>query len=121
MEVRPLHNQDDYKVALARASELVDLDPAPTTPEGDELELLSIIIERYETEHFPVEKPDPIEAIRFRMEQAGMTVDDMRPYIGPPNRVYEVLNGKRQLSLGMIRRLHEGLKIPADVLIGSAA
>jgi HTH-type transcriptional regulator/antitoxin HigA len=121
MEIRPLHDEADYKAALARVSTLVDLDPEAGTPEGDELEVLSILVERYEAKHFPMEKPDPIEAIRFRMEQSGLTVADMRPYIGPPNRVYEVLNGTRPLSLAMIRRLHEGLNIPADVLIGSAA
>lgn len=121
MQIRPLHDDDAYNAALARVSELVDLDPEPDTPEGDELEVLSILVEHYEAEHFPMASPDPIEAIRFRMDQAGLTVADMRPYIGPPNRVYEVLNGTRPLSLGMIRRLHEGLDIPADVLIGVAA
>lgn len=121
MEIRPLHDEDDYKVALARVSELVDLDPEPDTPDGDELEVLSILVERYEADHFPMELPDPIEAIRFRMDQSGLTIADMRPYIGPPNRVYEVLNGTRPLSLGMIRRLHEGLDIPAEVLIRVAA
>jgi HTH-type transcriptional regulator / antitoxin HigA len=117
MEIRPLHTNDDYKAALKRTSALVDLDPARGTPEGDELEVLSILVERYEAEHFPMEKPDPIEAIRFRMEQAGLSVQDMGAYIGAPNRVYEVLSGKRPLSLSMIRRLHDGLNIPADVLI----
>jgi HTH-type transcriptional regulator/antitoxin HigA len=121
MDIRPLYTEDDYEAALARVSALVDLDPATRTPEGDELEVLSILVEHYEAGCFPMEKPDPIEAIRFRMEQSGLTVADMRPYIGPPNRVYEVLNGTRPLSLGMIRRLHEGLDIPAEVLIGAAA
>jgi HTH-type transcriptional regulator/antitoxin HigA len=121
MEIRPLHTEADYRATLKRASVLVDLDPAPATPEGDELEILSILVERYEDEHYPMMKPDPIEAIRFRMEQSGLTVADMRPYIGPSHRVYEVLNRTRPLSLAMIRKLHEGLKIPADVLIGAAA
>ncbi|HEY4298017.1 MAG TPA: transcriptional regulator [Paraburkholderia sp.] len=99
----------------------MDLDPALNTPESDELEVLSIIVEADENEQYPPEKPDPIEAIRFRIEQAGLTVADMRPYIGPLNRVYEALNRTRPLTLTMIRKLHEGLKIPADVLIGAAA
>ncbi|MFM0595363.1 helix-turn-helix domain-containing protein [Paraburkholderia dilworthii] len=118
MEIRPLHNEDDYRSALATVSALVDLDPERGTQAGDELEVLSVLVERYEQEHFPIERPDPIEAIRFRMEQGGMSVADMAPYIGPPNRVYEVLNGTRPLSLTMIRRLHSGLRIPAEVLIG---
>lgn len=99
---------------------LVDLDPAPDTPEGEALDILSILIERYEADHFPLPAPGPIEAIKFCMEQAGLTVPDMQPYIGNANRVYEVLAGKRALSLAMIRRLHDGLRIPAEVLIGPA-
>lgn len=94
--------------------------PDLNTPEGDELEVLFILAENYEDAHYPVEKPDPIEAIRFRMEQSGLTVSDLRPYIGPSHRVYEVLNRTRPLTLTMIRKLHEGLKISADVLIGAA-
>jgi HTH-type transcriptional regulator / antitoxin HigA len=120
MDVRPLHNEEDYKAALATVSALVDVDPAPGTPEGDELEILSILVERYEAEHFPLASPDAIEAIKFRMDQQGLSVPDMQPYIGNANRVYEVLSGKRSLSLAMIRRLHAGLHIPADILIGAA-
>jgi len=119
MDIRPLHTEEDYKAALAAVSELVDVDPAPGTSEGDRLEILSMLVERYEDEHFPLQSPDPIEAIKFRMEQAGLSVPDMQPYIGNANRVYEVLNGKRALSLTMIRRLHAGLHIPAEVLIGA--
>jgi HTH-type transcriptional regulator/antitoxin HigA len=118
MEIRPLHTEEDYNAALAIVSELVDADPAPDTPDGDRLDILSILVERYENEHFPIERPEPVEAIKFRMEQAGLTVTDMKPYIGNTNRVYEILGGRRQLSLEMIRRLHSGLKIPAEVLIG---
>ncbi|MEW6339345.1 MAG: transcriptional regulator [Pseudomonadota bacterium] len=120
MDIRPLHTEDDYKAALAAVSELVDADPASGTPDGDRLDILSILVERYEAENFPLQSPDPVEAIKFRMEQAGLSVPDMQPYIGNANRVYEVLNGKRALSLTMIRRLHAGLRIPADVLIGVA-
>ncbi|MBN3757419.1 transcriptional regulator [Paraburkholderia sp. Tr-20389] len=120
MDIRPLRTEEDYKTALAAVSTLVDTDPAPDTPEGDELEILSMLVEHYENEHFPLESPDPIEAIKFRMEQQGLSVPDMQPFIGNANRVYEVLNGKRALSLTMIRRLHAGLHIPAEVLIGAA-
>lgn len=117
MDIRPLHTEADYQEALAAVSALVDTDPAPDTPEGDKLEILSMLVERYEAGHFPMDLPDPIAAIRFRMEQAGLTPRDMQPYLGNLNRVYEVLNGKRALSLAMIRRLHRDLKIPANVLI----
>jgi HTH-type transcriptional regulator/antitoxin HigA len=120
MDIHPIRTEADYKAALKVVSALVDADPAPGTLEGDQLDILSILIERYEAEHFPLNAPSPIEAIKFRMEQAGLTVSDMQPYIGNSNRVYEVLNGRRALSLTMIRRLHAGLHIPADVLIGAA-
>jgi HTH-type transcriptional regulator / antitoxin HigA len=107
MNIRLLHNEEDYRAALAEVSALVDVDPDANTPEGDHLELLGVLIGRYEDEHFPLERPNPIEAIKFRME----------PYIGGANCVYEVLAGKRALSLAMIRRSHEGLHIPAEVLI----
>lgn len=118
MDIRPIHTKADYKRALAVVSQLVDANPARGTPDGDRLEVLAMLIERYEAEHFPVDLPDPIEAIKFRMEQAGLTASDMQPYIGNLNRVYEVLNRKRGLSLAMIRRLNRGLQIPAEVLIG---
>ena len=120
MDIRPLHTEDDYKAALAVISELVDADPVRGTLDGDRLDILSILVERYEAEVFPLESPDPVEAIKFRMEQAGLSIPDMQQYIGNANRVYEVLNRKRTLSLSMIRRLHTGLHIPADVLIGAA-
>ncbi|RDK07324.1 helix-turn-helix domain-containing protein [Cupriavidus lacunae] len=117
MDIRPLHTEADYKEALAAVSALIDADPAPDTPEGDKLEILAMLVERYEAEHFPLDLPDPLAAIRFRMEQEGLTPRDMQPYLGNLNRVYEVLNGKRALSLAMIRRLTRELKIPAEVLI----
>ncbi|WP_241021547.1 transcriptional regulator [Burkholderia sp. Ac-20353] len=120
MNIHPIRTESDYKATLKVVSALVDADPAPGTPEGDQLDILSILIERYEADHFPLRAPSPIEAIKFRMEQAGLSVPDMQPYIGNSKRVYEVLNGRRALSLTMIRRLHTGLHIPADVLIGTA-
>ncbi|MDC6177903.1 transcriptional regulator [Ralstonia solanacearum] len=117
MDIRPLHTEKDYNEALAIVLALVDADPAAGTPDGDRLEILSTLIEHYEARYFPLAHPTAIEAIRFRMEQGDLTVQDMQPYIGKTNRVYEVLNGKRGLSLEMIRRLHAGLHIPAEVLI----
>ncbi|AOI92379.1 transcriptional regulator [Burkholderia pseudomultivorans] len=120
MDIQPIRTEADYDAALKAVSALVDADPAPGTLDGDRLEILAILVEKYEAEHFPMSAPTPIEAIRFRMEQAGLTVPDMQPYIGNSNRVYEVLSGRRALSLNMIRKLHDGLHIPADVLIGRA-
>lgn len=121
MDIRPIHNEQDYELALKTISVLVDVDPVPGTPEGDHLEILAALIENYEAKHFPLALPDPIEAIQFRMEQGGLSVADMQPYIGNANRVYEVLNRTRKLSLEMIRRLHRGLHIPAEVLIGKSS
>ncbi|NMM77041.1 transcriptional regulator [Acidovorax sp. SRB_14] len=117
MEIRPIHTEADYKATLKEVSALVDLDPASGTPEGDRLDVLSTLVQAWETRHLPIEAPDPIEAIKFRMEQEGLEAKDLEPYIGQRNRVYEVLNRKRALSVGMIRRLHQGLGIPAEVLI----
>lgn len=120
MDIHPIRTEADYQAALKAVSALVDMDPASGTPEGDELEILAILVEKYEAEHFPMAAPKPIDAIKFRMEQAGLSVPDMQPYIGNSNRVYEVLTGRRALSLAMIRKLHDGLHIPAEVLIGAA-
>lgn len=117
MEVRPIRTKGDYKAMLAAVSSLIELDPDSDSPEGERLEVLGLLVEAYETKHFPIAAPSPVEAIKFRMEQNGMSVADMKPYIGPPNRVYEVLNGTRRLSLAMIRRLMT-LGIPAEVLVG---
>ena len=91
------------------------------TPPGDELDVLVTLVESYEDKHFPIESPDPIEAILFRMEEMDLMRKDLEPYIGSRHRVSEVLNRKRELSLNMIRRLHEGLGIPIENLIGKAA
>ena len=117
MEIKALRTEADYLAALGEVSTLIDLDPAVDSAEGERLDVLGTLVQAYEAKHHPIDPPDPIEAIKFRMEQAGMTVKDLVPYIGPLNRVYEVLSYKRSLSLSMIRRLSEGLHIPAEVLI----
>ena len=110
-----IKNDREYAAALARIDQLMDA--APGTPEGDELELLATLVEVYEDKHFPIELPDPLEAIRFRMEQSGLKQQDLVPYIGSRSKVSEVLAGKRPLSLKMIRALHKGLGVPAEVLL----
>jgi HTH-type transcriptional regulator / antitoxin HigA len=117
--LQPIRTDDDYRAALKRAEAFFDApeEPNPESAEGALFEALITLIEAYERKHYPVLPPDPVDAIRFRMEQAGLTIKDLEPMIGKPNRVYEVLAHKRPLSLGMIRRLHKGLGIPASVLI----
>jgi HTH-type transcriptional regulator/antitoxin HigA len=117
MDVKPIRTEQDCNDALARIEEIWDAEPG--TPESDELDVLSILVEAYEEEHHPIDPPDPIEAIKFRMEQMGLTRKDLEPFIGHRGRVAEVLNRKRGLSIEMIRNLSEGLGIPADVLIES--
>lgn len=117
MNIKPIHSRADHKAALKLVSKLVDLDPAPGTPDGDMLEVMSTLIAAYEAKHFPVGSADPIEAIKFRMDQQGLSVADLEPMIGKRNRVYEVLARSRPLTLAMIRRLHDGLGIPAESLI----
>ena len=119
MDIRPIKSTQDYERALARIDELMDAEP--DTPEGDELDVLVTLVESYEDKHFPIESPDPVEAILFRMEEMDLMRKDLEPYIGSRHRVSEVLNRKRELSLNMIRRLHEGLGIPLENLIGKAA
>ena len=119
MDIRPIRNEQDYKAALKEAARLFENPPEPNTPEGDQFEVMLTLIESYESKHFPVELPDPVEAIKFRMEQSGLTVRDLTAAIGHPNRVYEVLNRKRNLTLPMIRRLHSLFGIPAECLIKS--
>jgi HTH-type transcriptional regulator/antitoxin HigA len=107
----------ENKAALAHVEQLMD----QAAPDEDELELWSLLVENYEEEHFPIDPPDPIEAIRFRMDQEGLTRADLIPYLQSKSKVSEVLSGKRPLSLSMIRALHSGLKIPAEVLVQEAA
>ncbi len=118
MEIRPIRSEADYEAALDEIGALMQDDPPIGTPDGDRLDVLVTLVQAYEAQQHPILPPDPIDAIRFRMDQQGLTVADMRPYIGPPHRVYEVLSRKRGLSLAMIRRLHKGLGIPAERLIG---
>jgi len=115
--LRPLHTAENYQAALREVSAFFDREPVPGTPNGDRFEILLTLIEAYEAKHYPIILPDPVEAIKFRMDQAGMTPKDLVPVIGRLNRVYEVLNHKRPLTLKMIWRLHEKLGIPAECLI----
>src|ERR1035437_2586512 len=117
MEIRPIHTEADYKAAMREVSAFFENEPEPESPEGDRFEVLLTLVEAYETKHFPIDLPDPVEAIKFRMEQSGLTPKDLVPMIGRLNRVYEVLNRKRSLTLAMIWKLHNGLGIPAESLI----
>ena len=117
MEITPIRNDADLMAALAEVDQLAEGDPALGTPAGDKLDILATLIQAYEAKHYPIESPDPIEAIKFRMEQGGLAVSDLVPLIGNPNRVYEVLNSKRPLTLRMIRNLNRELGIPAHALI----
>jgi HTH-type transcriptional regulator/antitoxin HigA len=117
MEMRPIHSEDDYRIALREVSACFESEPAPGTPDGDRFEVLLALVEAYETRHYPIDLPDPVEAIKFRMEQAGLSAKDLVPAIGRLNRVYEILNRKRPLTLNMIRKLHEKFGIPAESLI----
>jgi len=120
MDIRPIHTQADYKATLKEISALMESDPDLGTPQGDRLDILTTLVQAYETKHHPITAPDPVDAIKFRMEQSGLSVKDMEPIIGKSNRVYEVLNRKRPLTLAMIRRLHQSLGIPAEALIGES-
>lgn len=115
MEIRPIKTEADYEAALAEIDTL--LEAAPGAPETDRLEVLSLLVEAWEDAHYPIEAPDPVEAILFYMEQNDLSRKDLEPFIGDRARVADVLNRKRPLSLSMIRRLNAGLGIPAEVLI----
>ena len=115
MNIKPIKNKKDYQQALYRLEKIFDA--KKNTAEGDELEILSILIEKYEDEHFPIGYPDPIEAIKFRMEQLGYTQSDLAKVVGLKSRASEILSKKRKLTLEMIRSLHTHLQIPTDVLI----
>lgn len=115
MNIRPIKSEQDYHTAISRIEELWGA--KRDTPEGDELDLMVTLVEFYEMKHYPIAPPDPIDAIKFRMEQMGMTNSDMVQYLGSQSRVSEVLNKKRKLSLSMIKSLYKGLKIPAEILL----
>lgn len=119
MDISPIRTDADYREALQAISRLVETDPDPGTAEGDFLDVMGTLIEAYEKKTFPMQAADPIEAIKFRMEQGGLTPRDLVSSIGQQNRVYEVLNGTRPLSIQMIRNLHRKLGIPAESLIGA--
>ena len=115
MEIKPIRTKADYKAALKDIESLMGA--RRNTPEGEHLDVLVTLVEAYELKHFPLELPDPIEAIRFAMDQQGLSVKDLEPMLGRSNRVYEVLNRKRPLTLKMIWRLHREFGIPAECLI----
>jgi len=116
MEIKPIKTKADHRAALKDVEGLMSAGKG--TPDGERLDVLVTLIEAYERKHYPMALPDPIEAIRFSMEQKGLIAKDLVPMIGQINRVYEILNGKRPLTLQMIRRLHRELGIPAESLIG---
>ncbi|MBU2645673.1 transcriptional regulator [bacterium] len=115
MNIKPIRTETDYYTTLKEIESLMmaELD----SPEGEKLDVLVTLVESYEAKHFPLDLPDPVEAIKFEMERKGLTAKDLEPMIGKRNRVYEILNRKRPLTLKMIWRLHEGLGIPAESLI----
>ena len=115
MEIKPIRTEQDYYDSIKRIEELWGA--KKETPEGDELDLLVTLVESYEMKHYPIAPPDPIDAIKFRMEQMGMTKADMVKYLGSQSRVSEILNRKRRLTLKMVKSLYKGLKIPAEILL----
>ena len=115
MNIKPVRTKADHRAALKQIESLMNA--RANTPEGERLDVLVTLVEAYERKHFPMDLPDPVEAIKFVMEQRGLTVKDLESMIGRTNRIYEVLNRKRPLTLKMIWRLHQGLGIPAECLI----
>lgn len=115
MSPKILKTETEYRRALERIDSLMEASPG--SPDEDDLELWSLLVERYEEEHFPMDFPDPVEAIKFRMEQEGMRQKDLQKLFPSKSRISEILSGKRTLSLGMIRSLHQNLGIPAEVLV----
>jgi len=115
MDIKPIKTENDYQAALAEIERLMGAEP--NTPEGDKLDVLTTLVETYEGKHYPIDPPDPIEAIIHEMENQGLTRKDLEQYLGGRARVSEILNRKRSLSLQMIRNLQEGLGISAEVLI----
>lgn len=119
MDIKPIRTKADHRAALKAVESLMAA--KARTPAGDRLEVLVTLIEAYERKHFPMDLPDAVEAIKFRMEQQGLTAKDLEPLIGRSNRVYEVLARKRNLTLAMIQKLHIGLGIPAESLLNQRA
>ena len=118
MEIKPIKTNADHRAALAEIERLMDAEPG--SADGDRLDVLATLVEAYEAKRFPIDPPDPVAAIEFCIDQRGLTRRDLEPMIGGRGRVSEVLAGKRALSLAMIRKLHRGLGIPADVLLKEA-
>lgn len=121
MNIKVIKNDAELDVAMDRLETLAMTNPEPTGKIAEEMELLSLVIADYENKHYPIDKPTAVEAIRFIMEQRGLKVKDIAPCFGSTARAYAVLSGSRNLSLNMIRRLHETFHIPADCLIGTAS
>ena len=115
MDIKPVKTGADYRMALKEIEKLMTA--APDSPDGEKLDVLVTLVEAHESRHYPLDLPDPVEAIKFEMERKGLTVKDLEPMIGKSNRVYEILNHKRSLTLKMIWKLHQGLGIPAESLI----
>lgn len=115
MQIKPIRTIEDHKLALARIEQLWDAEI--NSPESDELEILATLVEAFEEVNYPIETPDPIDAIRFRMEQQGLDDKDLVKFLGTRSRVTEVLKRQRRLTINMIRKLHDGLKIPLDCLV----
>jgi HTH-type transcriptional regulator/antitoxin HigA len=119
MDIKPIKTKRDHEAALEQIEQLMGA--KGNSPEGDRLDVLVTLVEAYEARHFPLELPDPVEAIKFVMEQRNLTVKDLIPFIGQPNRIYEILSYKRPLTMTMVWKLHTGLGIPAESLIKQAA
>ena len=115
MEIKPIRTKADYRAALREIETLMDAEAG--TARGERLDVLATLVEAYERKHFPIDLPDPVEAIKFRMDQSGLGPKDLVPMLGQLNRVYEVLSRRRPLTLKMVQRLHRGLGIPAESLI----
>ena len=115
--LKPIKTENQYDDALARVYDLMQTDIIADTPESDELEILSILIKEYENEHYPMPSPKPLEAIKFRLDQMGLSEKELGEILGYRSRKSEILSGKRKLSLSMIRKLNETLNIPAQILI----
>jgi HTH-type transcriptional regulator / antitoxin HigA len=115
--IQPIRTEADYQTALKLVAPYFDTEPELDSDAGAHFEALLTLIEAYEAKHYPIAPPDPVQAIKFRMEQQGLTAADLVPMIGQRNRVYEVLNGKRKLTMAMVWKLHTGLGIPAESLI----
>ncbi len=115
MNIKPIKTKKDYELAMTRLEILFDAKKESSN--GDELEVLSLLIDKYENDNFPIELPDPVEAIKFRMEQLGLTQTDLAEVVGQKSRASEILNRKRKLSLEMIRKLHNSWHIPTEVLV----